>query len=138
LWSSQFNADPPTHALFAHTSPVVQAFPSSQAATLFAWAQPVRGAQESFVHMLLSLQFSAAPPVHAPFAHVSPVVHALPSLQALVLLVKTQPIAPEHESDVQALLSLQVTGAPGRQNPNTQASLTVQAFPSLQTLLLLV
>ena len=70
----------------AHTSGVVQALLSLHDAVLFACAQPVAGTHESFVHGLLSSQFAAAPPTHAPAAQVSPVVQALPSLQDAVLL----------------------------------------------------
>jgi hypothetical protein len=112
----------------------VQEFPSSQAAALFSWRHPLKGTHESFVHTLLSSQLNAAPPAHIPFAHASPIVQAFPSLQALVLLVKTQPTAGEHESLVQALLSLQTRGCPDRQLPFTQKSLFVQAFWSEHTL----
>jgi hypothetical protein len=45
---------------------------------------------------------------------MSPVVHASPSLQAIVLLVKTHPVAGAHVSVVQTLLSLQLSvPAPG-------------------------
>jgi hypothetical protein len=47
-----------------------------------ACAQPVDGSQESAVHGLLSLQLMALPP-QTPAEHVSFVVHALPSLQAV-------------------------------------------------------
>jgi hypothetical protein len=40
-------------------------------------AQPVAGTQVSAVQMLLSSQFKAGPPTHAPFVHTSVVVHAL-------------------------------------------------------------
>jgi hypothetical protein len=136
--SSQLRLDFPTHADLAHVSPVVQAFPSSQAAELSAWTQPVRGPQESFVHTLPSLQLSAGPPAQAPLAHASPAVQAFPSLQGFVLLVKTQPTAAEHESLVQALPSLQDTACPARHAPLKQKSSTVQAFPSEHGLKLFV
>jgi hypothetical protein len=50
-----------------------------QAAALFTFAQPVAGTHESSVHELLSSQFGGAPPTHAPPAHASLVVQALPS-----------------------------------------------------------
>jgi hypothetical protein len=138
LLSSQLKLDVPTHVPLAHLSPVVQEFPSSQAAALFSWTQPLKGTQESFVHALLSSQFSADPAAHAPFAHASPVVQTFPSLQAFVLLVKTQPTAAEHESLVQALLSLQTRGCPDRHVPPTQKSPFVQAFWSEHSLKLFV
>jgi hypothetical protein len=66
----------------------------------------------SSVQGLPSLQVGAAPPTHLPPAHLSDVVQALPSLQALVLLAKMQPFAVSHESSVQGLLSLQVIVVP--------------------------
>jgi hypothetical protein len=71
----------------AHVSPVVQAFPSLHDRVLFVCTHPLAGLHVSSVHTFPSLQFGAAPPTHDPAAHVSPVVHAFPSLQALVLFV---------------------------------------------------
>jgi hypothetical protein len=65
---------------------------------------------ESFVQPLLSLQLGAAPPTHAPPAHVSAVVHMLLSLHAAVLLAFTQPVTGSHESLVQPLVSAQSSG----------------------------
>jgi hypothetical protein len=67
------------------TSAVVHALPSLQDAALLECEQPVDGLQESFVQMLLSLQLTRLPPPHTPALQVSPVVHALPSLQGSVL-----------------------------------------------------
>jgi hypothetical protein len=136
LLSLQFGAAPPTHAPPAQVSPVVQAFPSLQATVLFAWAQPVAGTHESLVHGLLSLQFGAAPPTHAPPEHVSPVVHALPSLQDAVLFECAQPVAGLHESSVHALPSLQFVAEPPTQAPPAQASPVVHALPSLHAAVL--
>ena len=63
------------------------------------------GSQLSVVHALLSLHTVAAPERHVPNAHTSPVVHALPSSQAFVLLAKTQPVAGLQLSVVQPLPS---------------------------------
>ena len=61
----------------------LQNSPSVQASLLFACVQPVVALQPSVVHGLLSLQLSLAPPEHTPVEpHFSPVVQALPSLQA--------------------------------------------------------
>lgn len=54
-----------------------------------------------------------AVPEHAPPAHVSDVVHALPSLQPSVLFGNAHPVAGLHESSVQMLPSLQVCVVPG-------------------------
>jgi hypothetical protein len=68
-------------------SPVVHALPSSQPAVLSVCTQPVAGLHESSVHGLLSLQFGVpAPGKQLPPPQASPVVHALPSSHALVLL----------------------------------------------------
>ena len=57
-------------------------------------------------------------------------MHAFPSSHAAVLLVKTHPEAGLQLSDVQLLLSLQVTAAPPWQVPPPQVSSDVHAFPS--------
>jgi hypothetical protein len=61
----------------------------------------------SVVHALLSSQLGGGPPAHAPLVHTSPVVHALPSLQAFVFGVWMHaPFAGLHVSLVHGLLSL--------------------------------
>jgi sorbitol-specific phosphotransferase system component IIA len=94
-------------------SPAVQALPSSHAMVLFVKTQPVLGLHVSVVHRLLSLHTTAAPGWQLPPPQVSPAVQALPSSQAVVLFVKTQPDPGSHESVVHPLLSLHTTGAPG-------------------------
>jgi hypothetical protein len=81
------------HAPRLQVSLVVQASPSSQAATLFVFRQPVAGSQLSSVQRLPSSQLGGAPPTHAPALQVSLVVQASPSSQAAALLVFTQPVA---------------------------------------------
>jgi hypothetical protein len=135
LLSLQFGAAPPTHVPPEHLSVVVQAFPSSQEAVLFACVQPVAGEHESFVQTLLSLQFGAAPPTQVPPAQVSPVVQAFPSSQAMPLLACAQPVAGTQESVVQELPSSQFGAAPPTQVPVAlQASAVVQALPSVHPL----
>jgi hypothetical protein len=56
-------------------------------------------------------------------------VHALPSLQALALLAKTQPVAVLQLSVVHPLASSQTIGVP-TQAPAEQVSSVVQAFRS--------
>src|SRR5262245_28395923 len=63
---------------------------------------------------------------------MSPVVHALPQLQGLVLLVLVQPLAGLQ------LPSLQLRELVRPQAPPLQASVVVQALPSLQGLTLLI
>jgi hypothetical protein len=102
----------PPHVPPAHTSAVVHRLPSLQALVLFACAHPLAGTQLSVVQTLPSSQLGAAPPTHAPPAHVSLVVHALPSLQGSVLFVNTHPPVGLQVSVVQTLPSLQASGVP--------------------------
>ena len=102
----------PAHTPPLQTSPEVQAFASSQASVLLVKTHPLAGLHVSVVHTLLSLQTTAEPALHVPPPQVSPVVHAFPSSQAFVLLMKAQPDAGLHVSVVQTLLSLQTIAAP--------------------------
>lgn len=72
-------------------------------------------------------------PVQLPLWQVSPVVHALPSLQAVPFATAewVYPVLGLHESVVQALLSLQEIAVPVHV-PFWQESPVVQALPSLQ------
>ena len=90
LPSKQLTVVPP-QTPFEQTSPLVQALPSLQATALLVCVQPVAGTQPSVVQMLPSSQLGGGPPVQAPPEQTSPVVHALPSLQALLLLVYLHP-----------------------------------------------
>src|SRR5207249_3710407 len=81
LPSSQSRAGPPTHVPFEQASFVVHAEASSQDAVLFVCTHPLAGLHESSVQPLPSLQSGGGPPTHDPFAHVSFVVHASPSVQ---------------------------------------------------------
>ena len=122
---------PGLHVPPPQTSPVVQGLPSVHEPVLFAKTQPVAGSQLSVVQTLLSLQTIVVPGWHTPNPQTSPVVQALPSLHALVLLAKTHPVAGLQLSVVQALPSLQTIGAPPWHVPPPQASPVVQGFPSL-------
>ena len=84
---------------------------------------------------LPSLQTTVVP-THAPKVHVSLLVHALPSLQPLLLFANTQPVAGSHESVVQALPSLQVCVVPDWHALLAQASPIVHTLPSLHAALL--
>ena len=68
--------------------------------------------QLSSVHPLPSSQSGAGPPVQAPPAQVSCVVHASASLHASVLFAYVHPTVGSHASSVQTLPSLQFGGAP--------------------------
>jgi len=99
---------------------------------LFVWTQPLAGLQPSVVHSFPSLQLGGGPPTHEPAEQVSFVVQALPSLHITLLLVWVQPVAGLQASVVQTFPSSQLGGGPPRHEPPEQASLVVQAFPSLQ------
>jgi hypothetical protein len=138
LLSLQFVTAPLTQDPPAHTSPVVHAVPSSHGEVLFALTQPVAELHESSVHGLLSLQSGGTLPTHAPPAHTSTVVHALPSSQGAVLFAFTQPIAGLQESSVQRLLSLQSGGTLPTHAPPEHTSTVVHALPSSHPAVLFV
>src|SRR5262249_51341555 len=114
----------------------VHALPSLQGAVLLVWRQPTEGSQKSSVQGLPSSQFGAAPPVHAPALQTSPVVQALPSLQVVPLALVGLEQVPVVGSQVPALWlwsrALQRRGLAPPQVPGWQASLCVQALPSVQ------
>ena len=82
-----------------------------------ACVQPENGLHASVVQALESLQFGGGPPTQVPLEHTSPVVHALPSVQATVLKVCVHPDAGLQPSLVQMLPSLQLTGVPPHDAP---------------------
>jgi hypothetical protein len=127
----------PKHAPPEHVSPVVQAFRSEQGSALSLWTHPATGSQLSVVQGLLSLQLAAVPGRHVPNAQASPVVQAFPSSQAMVLLLKTQPVAGSQLSVVQRLASSQTRGTPEHAPPE-HVSLVVHASRSLHALWLFV
>jgi uncharacterized membrane protein YfbV (UPF0208 family) len=91
----------------------VQASPSSQAAVLKAWKQPVVGVQLAVVQGLASSGQRTAFPTQTPLLQWSPEVHSELSEQALASLgVCTQPARPQ-VSSVQGLPSSQLMAAPG-------------------------
>ncbi len=126
----------PTQTPVWQASLVVHALPSVQTVPLTTAAKtqlPVTTSQVSAVQALLSLH-TLAVPRQLPFWQTSPLVHALPSLQAapLARAVKAQlPLTASQLSVVQALLSLHTLAVPA-QVPLLQMSLAVQATPSLQ------
>jgi hypothetical protein len=87
----------------------VQALPSSQAAVLKAWKQPLAGLQLAEVQGLASSGQVMVLPTQRPVLQWSPEVQAEPSEHALAsLLVCTQPSWGLHVSSVQGLPSSQV------------------------------
>jgi hypothetical protein len=86
LPSSQLGGGPPTQSLFEQVSLVVHLLPSSHGSLLATFLQPLAGSQPSSVQRLPSLQLGGGPPTQVPApSQWSPVVHALPSLQGVVL-----------------------------------------------------
>jgi len=116
-----------THDPPEQTSPAVQAFESEHGAVLSAWTHPVAVSQLSSVHGLPSLQLSAVPGRQAPNTQASPLVQALPSSQAIALLLNTQPVAGLQLSVVQRLASSHARGVPMHAPPE-HASPVVQAL----------
>ena len=129
---------PPWQLPSAQASFNVHALPSSQGATFFVNTQPFVGSQPSLVHGLPSSQVLLPRPWQVESAQMSPMVHALPSLQAAELLVYTQPDLALQLSSEHGLPSLQLIMAPGTQTPAWQRSPPVQTSPSLQSALLAV
>lgn len=83
--SSQTLAAPGTHAPWLQVSWVHASSSESHGAALLACVQPSVASQLSVVQPLPSSQFTAVPAAQLPPWHVSAVVQALPSLQALPL-----------------------------------------------------
>jgi hypothetical protein len=115
----------------------VQAFRSEHESALSLWTHPPTGSQLSVVQGLLSLQLVADPGRHVPNAQASPVVHAFPSSQAIVLLLKTQPVVGSQLSLVQKVASSQTRGTPEHAPPE-HVSPVVHASRSLHALALFV
>jgi len=132
LPSSQLLKDKPLHSPPWQASPVVHALPSSQLKLLSLCVQPLSAAQASVVHTLLSSQASAPVGAQMPAPQTSPVVQALPSLHAAVLLLWAQPLLGLQVSLVHGLLSSHWIAVPGTHEPAAHASPSVQALPSEQ------
>lgn len=95
--------------------------------------QPVVALHTSAVHGFWSAHAALLTvPTHALLLQVSLMVHATPSLQALVLAALMQPVALEQLSVVHTLLSSQLTVVPLQVWVASQASPLVHASPSLQ------
>ena len=73
-------------------------------------------------------------PLHAVASDSLPPLHeaGLPHVAPALPAGCTQPVVVLHASAVQAFVSVQSTGGPLRHEPPEQASLDVQALPSLQ------
>jgi hypothetical protein len=118
----------------------VQPLPSEQAVLLgFCGLEhtPVLGLHvPGLWHCDRAVQITGFPPVHDPLLHVSLCVHALPSSQALPVILgglEQMPVAGLHvPASWHCDSGVQVVGVPAMQVPSVQASPVVQALPSLQ------
>ena len=122
----------PAQTALPHTSLSVHGFPSSHASVLSVCVHPDAGAHPSAVQTFPSSQLGAGPPTQTPPAHVSFVVHASPSVQAIVLFVCVHPDAGSQPSVVQTFPSSQFSAGPPTQTPPPQVSFVVHTLPSLQ------
>ena len=104
---------PTSHVSSVHPSP------SSQF-TAVCWQAPVPALHVSVVHAFASSQFTFVPPVQEPPLQASPVVQALPSLQAAVLFAWAHPDAGTQESSVHAFESSQLSAVPPTHDPPLQ------------------
>ncbi len=120
----------PTQLPPPQMSPNVHAFLSSHSLVLFVKTQPVAGTQVSVVQTLSSVHGGMVAPLQTPWPHASSLVQALLSVQVPVTFVCTQPLAGLQLSDVQTLLSSQLSGLV-MHAPVTQVSPVVHASPSL-------
>ncbi len=125
---------PDWQVLLTHTSPEVQALPSSQGKALATWLQvPSLGLHAWSIHLFLSSQSTATPASHLPAWHASFLVHGLPSLHAPLAATATQPpVLVSQLFVVQTLLSSQPLAAPAWHWPAWHTSLRVHGLPSSQ------
>ncbi len=128
----------PPHVPPLHVSFVVQAFPSSHRAMLFACWQPACASQLSSVQELWSSQSSIMPGWQVLFAHVSKPVQMFMSSQSPSATQQfatgscLHPIPWSQKSVVQGEPSSQSTVACWQPRTASQVSV-VQALPSLQS-----
>jgi len=136
LLSLQLSAVPAVQAPAWQVSLPLHTLPSAHGVpfTSGAFVQPVRGAQVSVVHTLLSLQLSGVPAAQAPLWQVSAPLQRLPSRHGVPFrtAVFVQPNTGSQVSVVHTLLSLQLSAVPAVQAPLWQVSLPLQTLPSLQ------
>jgi hypothetical protein len=138
LPSSQPGVPLPLQVPPAQASTNVQGLLSSHGTVLATNLQPLAGSQLSVVHNLLSLQVVGLPPVQAPPAQASPLVHGLLSLQVAVVGKYSQPLPALQLSLVHGLLSLHWIVPVPLQVPLPQTSDGVQGSWSSQAATLLL
>src|SRR5207244_3270308 len=132
----------PVHTPLWQVSVWVQALPSLQALPLaFAGFEhvPVVGAQVPAVwHWSEAVQATGLLPVHTPLWQLSVWVQALPSVQAVPLVLSGMEFGPVVGEQVPAVWhwseAVQATGLLPVHTPLWQVSVWVQALPSLQAL----
>lgn len=97
----------------------------------FVCTQPVVGSQPSLVQGFPSSQESGPPATHFPLWHVSPTVHAEPSLQESVSsATNVQPLTGSQESFVHGFPSSQSSGTPDVHVVPLHASTPLHTLPS--------
>ena len=136
----QTTAGPPTQAPAMHVSSVVQPLPSLQVVPSVAagleQAPVVMSQVPTAWHGSLAAQTTGLAPVQVPATQVSVWVQALPSLQVVPSVAAGLVQAPVVMSQVPTAWhgsrAVQVTGFDPVQIPAMQASVWVQALPSLQ------
>ena len=130
----------PVQAPASQVSLCVQALPSLQAAPFgfagFEQVPVLRSQVPARWHWSLAVQATGFDPVQVPVWQLSLCVQALPSLQAVPFAFAGFEQVPVLRSQVPARWhwspAVQTTGFAPLQAPAWQASLCVQAFPSLQ------
>ena len=96
---------------------VAESHAGSAAGHWAAAVQPHRPVAASQTGWAGSAHTTGLPPVHAPPAHISALVHASPSSHGAVLLGYTQPFTASQASVVQGLPSSQSSAGPAEQIP---------------------
>ncbi len=124
--SSQSACWPPAQVPDWQVAPVTHRPPVEHAPVVGVNTQPPLPSQESMVQASPSLQLSVVPR-QLPPVHLSPLVHGLPSSQAIVLFVCVQPVPGTHASSVHRLLSSQSAGT----QPGPVSLLSVSAEASV-------
>ncbi len=131
----------PSHRPALHVPSVWQSLASPQALPSLLPAvntQPFLASQLSVVQGSASSHTRTVPPWQTPDAHLVPMVQRLPSVQALLLKLYSQPLNLWHESLVHELPSLQLMPLPTHDLVPVQTSPVVHLLLSLHGLPVLI